>query len=318
MRNRDSPRASAHDAMRGALLSPATLLPYGMSSAAAWGSLGGRNTLSLSHGRLGVCAVAACLTACASAQAQTGGSERTRAAETVECAEYLIRAWDFKQGLPSSSVTAITQDHDGYLWAGTFGGLVRFDGVRFDVFRPQNTPHLPGAGVVDLLLDSSGRLWVSTIDGLAVREGSTWRRMGAEDGWTTAEPVRSFAQGTDGAILASTFDARFFEYKGDSWNELPQPPGSPLLALCAADGQGRWWIARAGALSVWQESAWTPIARFPETMEGFGCTSARDGGVWAIIGPSLRKYQDGAEVHRLELPDLPTVTCPRGLYHLQS
>jgi hypothetical protein len=34
-------------------------------------------------------------------------------------------------GVPQNTVYAITQTHDGYLWVGTAGGLVRFDGVQF-------------------------------------------------------------------------------------------------------------------------------------------------------------------------------------------
>ena len=38
-------------------------------------------------------------------------------------------------GLASSSVYAIAQDADGFLWVGTRGGLYRFDGIRFEAFN---------------------------------------------------------------------------------------------------------------------------------------------------------------------------------------
>jgi ligand-binding sensor domain-containing protein len=46
---------------------------------------------------------------------------------------YLHTVWTTEHGLPQNSVTAITQTPDGYLWLGTFGGLARFDGVKFTV-----------------------------------------------------------------------------------------------------------------------------------------------------------------------------------------
>src|SRR5271165_587698 len=52
---------------------------------------------------------------------------------------YLIRSWQTEEGLPQNSVTALVQTRDGYLWLGTYGGLVRFDGVRFTVFDSDNT-----------------------------------------------------------------------------------------------------------------------------------------------------------------------------------
>ena len=48
--------------------------------------------------------------------------------------QYITTVWQTEQGLPQNSVNAMLQDHRGYLWIGTFGGLARFDGVRFRVF----------------------------------------------------------------------------------------------------------------------------------------------------------------------------------------
>src|SRR5689334_20668797 len=51
--------------------------------------------------------------------------------------------WQTEDGLPQNSVLSLVQTADGYLWGGTYEGLVRFDGVRFTVFDPENTPALP-------------------------------------------------------------------------------------------------------------------------------------------------------------------------------
>ena len=66
---------------------------------------------------------------------------------------YLIDTWETDDGLPENSATAMVQTSDGYLWFGTFNGLVRFDGLKFKVFDPGNTPQLPSEGVVNLHLD---------------------------------------------------------------------------------------------------------------------------------------------------------------------
>jgi len=80
-------------------------------------------------------------------------------------------------GLPENSATAIVQTPDGYLWFGTFNGLVRFNGVQFTVFNPDNTPQLPDADIVNLHLDKGGRLWVSTYRGLVVYADGQWRQL---------------------------------------------------------------------------------------------------------------------------------------------
>jgi ligand-binding sensor domain-containing protein len=80
-------------------------------------------------------------------------------------ADYLVDVWDTENGLPGSTVTAIAQTPDGYLWIGTYDGLARFDGVRFVTFDPANTPELSRARIQALFLDANGTLWINTFRG---------------------------------------------------------------------------------------------------------------------------------------------------------
>lgn len=81
--------------------------------------------------------------------------------------DFLVDIWTSDDDLPDSSVTAITQTRDGYLWIGTQNGLARFDGVRFVLFDPLNTPALKHARIHGggLFLDRDGTLWINTYDG---------------------------------------------------------------------------------------------------------------------------------------------------------
>jgi len=75
---------------------------------------------------------------------------------------FIIDYWDAENGLPHNTVTTIIQTRDGYLWLGTLGGMVRFDGQRLVVFDENNTPGLPSGRVVKLFEDRRGFLWVGT------------------------------------------------------------------------------------------------------------------------------------------------------------
>ena len=44
---------------------------------------------------------------------------------------YSLTSWTAADGRAIGSVYVIVQDADNYLWLGTGGGLVRFDGARF-------------------------------------------------------------------------------------------------------------------------------------------------------------------------------------------
>jgi signal transduction histidine kinase/ligand-binding sensor domain-containing protein len=75
--------------------------------------------------------------------------------------DYLIHSWQTDDGLPENWVSSITQTPDGYIWIGTrYGGLARFDGVRFVNFNQQNTPELKDVQVEHLSVDKTGTLWI--------------------------------------------------------------------------------------------------------------------------------------------------------------
>lgn len=56
--------------------------------------------------------------------------------------DYLIDVWEIEDGLPDNSATTMVQTSSGYLWFGTWRGLIRFDGVKFTLFNRKNTPQL--------------------------------------------------------------------------------------------------------------------------------------------------------------------------------
>ncbi len=72
-----------------------------------------------------------------------------------------------EHGLPSALITTLAQDGDGFLWVGTQGGLVRWDGYRFKNYKndTKDAGSLPGSYVNTLYADRGGQLWVGTTDG---------------------------------------------------------------------------------------------------------------------------------------------------------
>lgn len=68
-----------------------------------------------------------------------------------------------RDGLPQRQVMAITQDPEGYLWVGTYGGLSRFNGRSFVHLRTADG--LSSNTVQDILPGADGLLWVATAGG---------------------------------------------------------------------------------------------------------------------------------------------------------
>jgi signal transduction histidine kinase/ligand-binding sensor domain-containing protein len=73
--------------------------------------------------------------------------------------------WQERDGLPQNTILAITTTRDGYLWAGTYEGAARFDGVRFTPFNPSNTTGFGNALVYSILERRNGELWFATYGG---------------------------------------------------------------------------------------------------------------------------------------------------------
>ena len=71
-------------------------------------------------------------------------------------ADYLVDEWTTEEGLPSSTISDIAQTPDGYLWASTYDGLVRFDGVRFVRVGPDDS--MEARRILCVQLDGTGLL----------------------------------------------------------------------------------------------------------------------------------------------------------------
>lgn len=48
--------------------------------------------------------------------------------------QFIHDSWSVQNGLPPGMITSICQSKSGYLWIGSFGGLVRYDGVTFKIY----------------------------------------------------------------------------------------------------------------------------------------------------------------------------------------
>ncbi|HXT50947.1 MAG TPA: two-component regulator propeller domain-containing protein [Thermoanaerobaculia bacterium] len=147
--------------------------------------------------------------------------------------------------LPQSAVLSVLQTRDGYLWLGTYEGLVRFDGVRFVVFDRQRTHDLQGTSVFHLAQDRAGRLWVSTNGGLTVHEGGRFRTYGTGDG-LPSPVVRASLEARDGTLWIAT-DGGLAQMRDGKVQPRPDLANGEVRAL-AQDREGSLWAATSDGL----------------------------------------------------------------------
>ncbi|HZV69240.1 MAG TPA: two-component regulator propeller domain-containing protein [Saprospiraceae bacterium] len=89
--------------------------------------------------------------------------------------------------LSHSSITAVLQDHRGFLWIGTWSGLIRYDGYNVVQYRqePGNINGLESNKITCLFEDSKNRLWIGTQDYgiyLYERSGDTFKHYKRDPG----------------------------------------------------------------------------------------------------------------------------------------
>ncbi len=192
--------------------------------------------------------------------------------------------WQQQHGLPQNSVIALTTTRDGYLWLGTYEGAVRFDGTRFALFNPGNTPEIGNQHVQALLEDAAGNLWIGTFGGGLTRFTSgRFTRYTTRDGLSSDYVLSLFEDrngtlwiGTNGGGLNRWRDGRFTHYTTDD--------GLPVneVGAITADGSDGLWVGTANGLARFSQGRVTTFVDHPDLLRAhiLALARTRDGAIW--------------------------------------
>ncbi len=113
---------------------------------------------------------------------------------------YVETVFNERNGLPTGEANDVLQTSDGYIWVGSYGGLIRCDGTEFRNFSTEGI--LPSSSVRMMFEDSAGRLWVGTNDaGVFVYEND---KISQPEGQPSDSflCVRGFAEDESGTVYA--------------------------------------------------------------------------------------------------------------------
>ena len=137
----------------------------------------------------------------AGAASADGGPETVKTVDPVKHPDnYSAVLYDNTNGLPTAEANDIVQTSEGFIWIGSYSGLIRYDGNSFE--RVDSTRGI--ASVVSLLVDSRDRLWIGTNDsGVAVMERGEYRMWGKAQGLPSAS-VRAIAEDPNGTVYVAT------------------------------------------------------------------------------------------------------------------
>ena len=203
--------------------------------------------------------------------------------------QYVATGWQSEKGLPQNSVLAMAQDHQGYLWLATMGGLARFDGMRFRVFGADDFPSLLSVRFTSLYAGRSGELWIGTVNSglIRLRDGLVARyteRDGLPSPW-----IWSIREDAQSRLWVNTI------------NGLACCAGGKLQAYPTYQGKAvSEFFLQARDGSMWFRSG-TDVVRFgadgsiATLAGGFMVQEDRDGSVWVAFQHQYRlaRYHQG-------------------------
>ena len=228
---------------------------------------------------------------------------------------YVRDHWTTANGLPQNSVTAIAQTRDGYLWLGTFGGLTRFDGVRFASSLEAGAPELGAARILALREDRQGALWIGTEE-----RGVARLQAGRLDIFGTAEGLPSplvwaLLEDSRGTIWAGT-SRGLSRFEGGRFVAEPMPAElgeTPLVVSLAEDSSGRLWIGTFLGLALRSQSGEVRMAHqaLGPALMVHALVPESDGSIWVRTPGALSRFQRGTRLQELPDPIPPgAVTAP--------
>ncbi|WP_181952641.1 ligand-binding sensor domain-containing diguanylate cyclase [Vulcaniibacterium gelatinicum] len=175
---------------------------------------------------------------------------------------YFRETWTTREGLPHNQVNAIAQTPDGYLWFGTWEGLVRYNGLEFHVFDRGNTPELRDNGVRSIRVAPDGALVIGTSrGGVSVLRAGRWRTYGVEDGLVQDE-VMDALEDREGRLWVASESAGLVRLDGGRRRHFSERSGLPsdVTFGLLLDRDGSVWAATSAG-----------VARFRgERMVGYG------------------------------------------------
>lgn len=241
-------------------------------------------------------------------------------------------AWTEREGLPASGINALRRSADGYLWLGTSGGLLRFDGARFVRFDSTDSPALRSSVTgtfAPQLLDRDGALWISRPDGGLVQyRDRTFREVMPAN----AERGRVSTIIEDGLGRLWAMCGQLFIIDRQGGITSPRlPPGvtnAQVQGIARDTANGMWLGTRSG--QMWHIAADGTSTPMPVNYSGDSgmrpLLQTRDGTLWILNngveyreGGSWRGLRDPASpngevnaVRAVELPDSSVVVASRG------
>ena len=217
--------------------------------------------------------------------------------------DYVSRSWSASDGLPGNNITDILQARSGYMYFGTYTGLVRFDGIDFLTINRGLDPKYDFVSARKVFEDSGGNLWVGSNDEGAYRlnKDGTVLKLDMSDGLPN-NSIRAFTEDQYGNIWIGTASGVVYYTPAD---EIKVPEGldrygeqNILVQSLYCDTAGRIWLSSLtpGSTYVYSSGSFSRFKGFqslPAETAVSCIMQEQSGAFWYGITPHYAVRTDG-------------------------
>ena len=222
--------------------------------------------------------------------------------------QYSFRHYGAADGLQNQAILSLAQDGAGYIWAGSEGGLYRYDGTRFGLMAAAEG--LPCVTEVHALhVASDGALWVNTCAQIFRFDGQRFHPIAGVSGMLSG--AQRMANNEHGNVLVATPSGMYEAAPNGagSYSAHPYPLGPEFAGMSIrgiARNGSELWFGCGRRLCVEERgrvSTFGPAEGLPEdNWDAIGI--GPDGSVWIRSPSRLYRKPPGAARPVEEKPDI--------------
>ena len=218
--------------------------------------------------------------------------------------EYVCTVWTASDGLPGNTVTDLMQSSNGYIYIGTYEGLVRFDGIDFKLINHGLDKKYAFSSARSIFEASNKDIWVGANDegAVCISPDGIVKSYTVKDGLPN-NSVRSITEDKSGNIWIGT--ASGIAYISPD-GKINRPQGLErygandiTVVQLYCDTAGRIWATTsdAGGLYYYTNGVFERKSILDTMKNPVVHSIAQDktGGFWFGISPHYALYTTGAE-----------------------
>ncbi|MCP4151111.1 MAG: response regulator [bacterium] len=180
--------------------------------------------------------------------------------------QYRQTTWTKDDGLPSNNITALLQDKKGYIWIGSFDGLVRFDGINFETITRNTHQGFKSTTGRILMEDQKGNIWIGTNgDGLAKYDNGKFTMFTTRQGLPN-DLIRHLVEGKNGAVWIGTISglAKLENNKITRFSQYKELDNAFIQTLYKDKRNNIWVCPRNGGIFIFKNNKFSRFDKYNE------------------------------------------------------